>query len=126
VGPGAWFRGVKSGSCRLGSVGGSGPGASGTVELREKAGSARDRSGARFGRAGVWGGAWFGGLDRGGGTLRQPWVGHPPTIQCHVNHFKSSLGDFTLRAPTKDNCLQLFISRLACFYARDINEFLPL
>jgi hypothetical protein len=56
---GARFRGVGSGSCRLGSVGGSGPGASGSVELREKAGSAGDRSGARFGRAGAWGGARF-------------------------------------------------------------------
>jgi hypothetical protein len=64
-------------------VGGSGPGASGSVELQEKAGSARDRSEARFGRVGAWGGAWF--LDaparsvvRGsgprGGMLRQPWL----------------------------------------------------
>jgi hypothetical protein len=40
-------------------VRGSGSGASESVELREKAGSAQDRSGARFGRGGAWGGARF-------------------------------------------------------------------
>jgi hypothetical protein len=53
VGPGARFRGVGSGSCRFGSVGGSVSGVSGSVELRATTGSAKGRSGARFGRVGA-------------------------------------------------------------------------
>jgi hypothetical protein len=66
VGLGARFWGVRSRSCRFGSVGGSGPGASRSMELQETAGSAKNRFGARFRKAEVWEGARFGGPDRGG------------------------------------------------------------
>jgi hypothetical protein len=48
-------RRVGSGSCSFES----GPGASGSVALRQRVGSVRDRSGARFGRSRAWGGARF-------------------------------------------------------------------
>jgi hypothetical protein len=69
-------------------MGESGPGASGSVELREKAGSARDRSGARFGRARAWGGELFRdtparsvvrGSGRGGGRFGNP--GPKPSLE---------------------------------------------
>jgi hypothetical protein len=88
LGAGARFRGVGSGSCRLGSVGGSGPGASGSVELREKAGSAgtgreRGSGGPERGGSAVPGRSrserGSGVRTGGGGTLRQPCLFRVPT-----------------------------------------------
>jgi hypothetical protein len=42
-------------------------------------------------------------------------VGQPSKIKGHENHFKPSLGEFSLRAPIKDNCLPHLISEDACF-----------
>jgi hypothetical protein len=36
------------------------------------------------------------------------------------NHFETSLGAFSLRAPNNNNCFPLLTSEFACFCAREI------